>query len=269
MWGAIIGDLAGSIYEFDQIKEVKSIKTNKIIPDKGFFSDDTILTIAIAEAIQTDHDYESHLRKYGNLYKDYKPDYKPYFKTSFSPSFIKWCNSNEIGTSIGNGAMMRISPIGFLFNNEKDVKENARLATIPSHNSKEAIVYSTLTALIIFYARNNIPKDEILKKLNIKLKYKPFGKFNSTCSQTFDNCIYAVFNSNSFEESIYKVLSYGGDTDTNACIVGSMAEAIYGVDSKLIEKAKKYIPKDFIKILDREYKNTEEYNKESQFDFLK
>jgi len=258
MWGAIIGDLAGSIYEFEQIKQIKSVKTDNIIPDKAFFSDDTILTIAILEAIQTDKDYEKHLKKYGNLYKDYKPNHKPYFKTSFSPGFIKWCNSNEIGTSIGNGAMMRISPIGFLFNNEREVKENARLATIPSHNSKEAIVYSTLIALIIFYARNNMPKDEILKRINIKLRYKPFEKFNSTCSQTFDNCIFAAFNSNSFEESIYNILSYGGDTDTNACIVGSIAEALYGIDSKLIKKAKEYIPNDFIEILDKTYRNKDE-----------
>lgn len=257
MWGAIIGDLAGSIYEFEQINEIKSVNANEIIPDKAFFSDDTILTIAIAEAIQTDKDYEKHLKKYGNLYKNYQPNHKPYFKTSFSPGFIKWCNSNEIGTSIGNGAMMRISPIGFCFDNESDVKENAKLATIPSHNSKEAIVCSTLIALIIFYARNNMPKDEILKKLNINLRYKPFEKFNSTCSQTIDNCIFAAFNSNSFEESIYKVLSYGGDTDTNACIVGSIAEALYGIDSKLINKAKKYIPKDFVEILDRIYKKRE------------
>ena len=65
MWGAIIGDLAGSIYEFEQINEIKSVKTDKLIPDKAFFSDDTILTIAILEAIQTDKDYETHLKKYG------------------------------------------------------------------------------------------------------------------------------------------------------------------------------------------------------------
>ena len=257
MWGAIVGDLAGSIYEFGQIKDIKgiSINQNEIIPEKGFFSDDTILTIAIAEAIQTDQDYESHLKKYGNLYKNYKPNYKPYFKTSFSPGFIKWCNSNEIGTSIGNGAMMRISPIGFSFDNEHDVKENARLATIPSHNSKEAIVYSTLIALIIFYARQGTPKTEILKKLNIRLKYNQFEKFNSTRSQTFDNCVFATFNSTCFEESIQTVLSYGGDTDTNACIVGSMAEAMYGISPQLIRKAKEYIPEDFIMILERAYKN--------------
>ena len=207
------------------------------------------------EAIQTDKDYEKHLKKYGKLYRNYKPNYKPYFDTSFSPSFIKWCDSNERGTSIGNGAMMRIAPIGFSFDNEKDVKENARLATIPSHNSKEAIVYSTLTALIIFYARQGMPKNEILKKLNLKLTYKPFEKFNITCSQTFDNCVFAAFNSHGFEESIQTVLSYGGDTDTNACIVGSMAEAMYGINPELIRKAKEYIPEEFIAILERAYQN--------------
>ena len=159
MWGAVIGDLAGSVYEFEQLKEIKSIKTNEIIPNNAFFSDDTILTMAIAEAVQTDMNYEEHLKKYGKLYRNYKPDIKPYFNGSFS------------------------------FDNEIDVKKNARLATVPSHDSKEAIVYSTLIALIIFYAKNKVPKDEILKKLNIKLKCESFKKFNTTCSQTFDNCV--------------------------------------------------------------------------------
>ena len=258
MWGAIIGDLAGSIYEFEQIKHVRKIKTDEIIPNNAFFSDDTILTVAIAEAIQTDRNYENYLRKYGKLYKDYKPNIKPYFKTSFSPGFIKWCNGNERGISIGNGAMMRISPVGFLFENEKEVKENARLATIPSHNSKEAIVYSTLIALIIFYAKQNISKEEIIKKLNMEIKYKPFEKFNTTCNETFNNCIFATFKSNNFEDSIKTVLSYGGDTDTNACIVGAMAEALYGIDKKLIEKAKRHIPNNFIEIIERMYKNKED-----------
>ena len=154
----------------------------------------------IAEAIQTDQDYESHLKKYGNLYKNYKPNYKPYFKTSFSPGFIKWCNSNEIGTSIGNGAMMRISPIGFSFDNEHDVKENARLATIPSHNSKEAINSATTVALIIYYFRQGLTKEDVFKKLDLKVKYVPFEKFNMTCHKTIDNCLYALYESDSFEE---------------------------------------------------------------------
>ena len=254
MWGAIIGDLAGSIFEFEQTKAVKNICSDEIIPNNAFYSDDTILTVAIIDAILGDRNYEKSLRKYGNLYIDYKTDYKPYFKNSFSPNFIKWLKSNYNGTSSGNGAMMRISPIAYLFNDEETIRENVRLATIPSHNSCEAIFYSTLVALIIFYFRNKLSKEEVIKKLNLTLKYIPFKKFNTTCSETFGNCIYALFTSSSFEESIKKVISYGGDTDTNACIVGSMAEAIYGIDFELIEKARKKLPNSFIQILDEAYK---------------
>lgn len=263
MWGAIIGDLAGSIYEYDQLKEIKSVNPKEIIPENAFFSDDTILTIAISEAVQKDQNYDKYLRKYGNIYIDYKPKHKPYFKSSFSPGFTKWCKSNEIGESVGNGAMMRISPVGFYFNTEEKVRENAKFATIPSHNSKEAIVYSTLTALIIFYARNGMNKDEILNKLNLKLKYNDFEKFNTTCHETFDNCVYAVFTSKSFEESIYKILSYGGDTDTNACIVGAMAEAMYGINPVLTQKVKTFIPDEFVKIIENMYKvkQIEEFEK--------
>lgn len=253
MWGAVIGDLAGSIYEYEQIKKIKTVQGKEIIPSNAFFSDDTILTVAIAEAFQTDRNYEKALKKYGKEYINYKPNFKPYFRTSFSPGYIKWLNSNEQGKSIGNGAMMRISPIGLGSISEKEVKENTRLATEPSHNSKEAIVYATLIALMIFYAKNGMKKEEILKKLNINLEYKEFEKFNTTCSQTFDNCVYAAFSSDSFEESINKILKFGGDTDTNACITGSIAESLYGINQKLIEQAKKYIPSEFVKIIEKEY----------------
>ena len=251
MWGAIIGDLAGSIYEYEQIKEVNC---SEIIPQNAFFSDDTILTIAILDAIQHDKDYEKYLRLYGNKYALYRPNFEPYFKTSFAPGFIKWLKNEREGNSIGNGAMMRISPVGYMFDNEEEVRRNCRLATIPSHNSNEAIASAEIIALIIFYARKAFCKKEIIDKLNINLKYQPFETFNSTCSQTIDNCLYAVFTSNSFEESINKVISYGGDTDTNACIVGSMAEAMYGIDNDLINKARYKIPKEFNLILDRAYK---------------
>jgi len=253
MWGAIIGDLAGSIYEYEQVKSIKKVKQQETIPDKAFFSDDTILTIAILDAIEHDKDYEKYMKLYGKKYATYKPDFLPYFKTSFSPGFIKWLNNEKTGNSVGNGAMMRISPIGYMFESEEEVRKNSRLATIPSHHSEEAIKCSEIIALIIFYARNGLSKQEIIKKLNINLQYKPFETFNSTCSQTIDNCLYAVFTSNSFEQSINKVISYGGDTDTNACIVGSMAEAMFGIDSTLIDKAKSKLPKEFINILEKAY----------------
>ena len=98
-----------------------------------------------------------------------------------------------------------------------------------------------------------IPKEEIIRKLNIEIKYNPFKKFNLTCRETLGNCLYALFTSNSFEESIKKVISYGGDTDTNACIVGAMAECMYGIDKKVIEKAKLKLPAEFLNVIEKEY----------------
>lgn len=254
MWGAVIGDLAGSIYEFGQINKVSKIENKDTIPDNSFFSDDTILTMAILDAIEHDKDYEKYLKLYGKKFALHKPKFSPYFKTVFSPGFMKWCDDKKEGNSTGNGAMMRVSPVGYMFNSEKEVIKNSRLSTIPSHNSEEAIKSAEVVALIIYYSRKGFSKKQILDKMNIELKYKPFEKFNLTCSDTIDNCLYALFTSNSFEESINKVISYGGDTDTNACIVGSMAEAMYGIPKELIDKAKTKLPKEFVDILVRAYK---------------
>lgn len=253
MWGAIIGDLAGSIYEFEQYKQTSSIEIDNIILDNSFFSDDTILTIAILDAILNDKNYEYYLKKYAKEYSNYKPNYNPYFESSFSPGFTKWVDGDKVGTSIGNGAMMRISSIGYLFNTEEDVIKNAYEATYPSHNSKEAIDCATIIAMIIFLARQGKNKEEIISKLNLNYKYCGFKHFNSTCYTTIDNCLYALFSSSSFNESVIKVISYGGDTDTNACIVGSMAEALYGIDETLINQASKKIPTEFTEILNKGY----------------
>ena len=170
MLGAIIGDLAGSIYDFEQIKNCHSVQINNIIEENSFISDDTILTVAIADAILNNVDYETKLREYAILYNTNIPNHIPYFKTMFSPNFLNWAKSDYQGESIGNGAMMRISPVGFLFNTEKEVVENSYLATIPSHNSEEAIKSAKIISLIIFYARQGLTKQEILNKLNLKIK---------------------------------------------------------------------------------------------------
>lgn len=256
MWGAIIGDLAGSIYEYNQLKKVTKIENiDRLITEKSFFSDDTILTVAVLDAIMNNGDYDKYLRIYGNKYKNFKPNIDKYFDKMFSPGFIKWLSEDTLGNSVGNGAMMRISPVGYMFNTEEDVVKNCKFATMPSHNTKEAIDSATMVALIIYYARKGLNKEEIINKLNIKLKYKDFSSFNYRCYDTIDNCLYALFTSKNYEDSIKKVISYGGDTDTNACIVGSMAEAMYGVDKNLINEAQKKIPNEFVKVLEKGYKN--------------
>lgn len=249
MYGAIIGDLAGSIYEYGQIKNISEVKINKLIEDNSFFSDDSILTIAILDAILNKGDYSSYIREYINKYSDYKPDFSPYFKSPFSPGMMKWASEVSATKSCGNGALMRISPVGYMFDKETDVISNAYLATIPTHDSYEAINSARIIALMIFYFRNGLSKDLVFNKLNLDISYKPFTKFNTTCSETLGNCLYAIYNSNSFYDSISKVISMGGDTDTNACIVGSVSEAIYGIDDDLKELVYEKLDDDLGKVL--------------------
>ena len=251
MYGAIIGDLAGSIYEYDQTKGIKCPNKKELIEDEAFFSDDTILTIAILDAIQSKGDYGEYLKKYINMYRNYKPNFEPYFDSSFSPNMLKWADGDIKGNSTGNGALMRISPVGYKFFNESDVIKNAIYATIPSHDSKEAIYSATTVALIIFYLRKGLDLKEIYDIVLAYPEYKEFTKFNKTCYETLNNCLYVLKNSNSFEESIINAVNMGGDTDTNACIVGSMAEALYGIDYDLKRQAESKLPKEFVRVLRR------------------
>ncbi len=262
MLGAIIGDLAGSIYEFDQYKNVKNIVVKKLVEEDSFFSDDTILTIAIIDAILNKKEYETKLKEYALKYSDAIPKDREYFKTMFSPNFIKWAMSkNTVGKSNGNGAMMRISPIGYLFNTKRQIVRNVKKATKPSHNTKEAIKSATTVALIIFYARMGMSKEEIVKKLHLKIEKPVVKKFNYTCNKTIDVCLYSLFTTNSFEESLITAISFGGDTDTNACIVGSMAEAMYGISDNLKQVATSKLPDNFVKILHEAYLNLKNIKK--------
>ncbi len=254
MLGAIYGDKAGSIYEYEQIKMIKPIVVEQLIQKESFYSDDTIETIAVIDAIINNKDYEQTLREFILNNVQYKPDFKPYFKTSFSPGAIMWANGVGRNDSIGNGAMMRISPVGYLFDSEEEVIENSRLVTIPSHNSKEAIESASVIALMIYYFRNGLTKEEVFHKLGLLVKYKPFERFNITCKETLGNCLYALYNSTSFDDAIRKTLLLGGDTDTNCCIVGSVAESLYGMTNIQRKEAITGLPNEYVKILNRAYR---------------
>ena len=102
---------------------------------------------------------------------------------------------------------------------------------------------------MIYYFRNGLSKEEVYKKLKLKIEYQAFKRFNTTCYNTIQNCLYVLYYSNSFEDAIRKTIYLGGDTDTNACIVGSLAESIYGIDEELIMLANNKIPEEFVKKL--------------------
>ncbi len=265
MLGAIIGDLAGSVYEYDEFKSVKRnidrrvevLKKDNLIDKDSFYSDDTILTIAILDAILEGKSYEEVLREYGlKYYKDVPNTKANHFKYMFSPEFIKWCKGEIEGKSMGNGALMRVSPIGYLFNDLDIIYKETEKATIPSHDSALAIVSAKALNNLIYLERKGYSKE------SLKLKFYPFSKsldkirltnsFDSSCL-VFDNCLTAFFESNSFEEAIRNAVSLGGDTDTIGAITGAIAEAYYGVPLELKDQALEKLPNDFVLKLEKGY----------------
>lgn len=277
MLGAIIGDMAGTKYEYQEFLDSKKgiinverrrsiLNSNEaLITSNSFISDDSILTIAIADAIVYDRDYMEALKKYGKEYSNKPLEIENFFKSAFSPTFIKWANSNnlEYGTSIGNGATMRVSPVAYLFNSLEKVQLEARKSAVPSHNSVEAIRGAESLASAIFLARNKKSKDDIknyiTEKYGYSLEYnlkklQETNIFNGTCDVTVPQAIFTFLNSTSFEDSIRKSISIGGDTDTIACMVGSISEAYYGIPKDLRNKALEIIPPQFKHILIESYK---------------
>ena len=276
MLGCIIGDMSGTKYEYQEFLDTrkgiinidrrKSILDDKtpLLTSSSFISDDSMLTIAIAEAILNKKTYSETLKKYGQLYGNTMNTKEGFFKSPFSPSFIKWCNSYipEIGTSKGNGSAMRVSPVAYLFDSLEKVQLEAKRSAIPTHNSIEAIKGAESLATTIFLARQKLPKDEIKKYItshygyNLELNLENLQNtniFDGTCETTVPQAIFIFLNSNSFEDSIRKAISIGGDTDTIACMTGSISEAYYSIPKILRQQALDLLPQEFKKILLKAY----------------
>lgn len=277
MLGAIIGDISGTKFEYQEfldskkgiinIERRKSIlnPNTELITSDSFISDDTMLTIAIAEAILYNRSYAEVLKQYGREFCNTQNERKGFFKSPFSPTYIKWANSlgTENGTSQGNGAPMRVSPVAYLFNDLEKVQAEARKTAIPSHNSIQAIKGSECLASTIFLARQKISKNKIRKFImqnySYNLEYdlenlQETNVFNGTCEATVPQALFIFLTSNSFEDSIRNAISIGGDTDTIACMVGSISEVYYGIPKYLRNKAFNLLPEHFRHILISAYK---------------
>ena len=264
MLGAIIGDVAGSYIEvleiYDRSKGHRSYEDRIRILDKNTplftkecsCTDDSILTMAIYDAIVNgDCNYEKYLREYG--LREVNEGLDIYGRSRFGSGFVKWLEGDFQGESYGNGAAMRISAVGYLFDSLDEVKKQARLATIPSHNHEEAIKGAEAVATAIYLLRTGCSKDIVYKYitdnyygLNYDLEdLQRNNVFSSKSSVAVPQALFVFFESNGFEDSKRKALSIGGDSDTIACIVGSISEAYYGVDKKLEEEVKPFM-KDYM-----------------------
>jgi len=246
MIGAIAGDIIGSVYEHHPIKT----KDFPLFHLECRFTDDSVLTVAVAKAIMEDGNYRKWIWEIGRRY--------PY--AGYGGSFIRWLQSNDPKpyNSWGNGAAMRVSPVGFAFDTvEMVLQEAARTAEI-SHNHPEGVKGSQATALAVFLARTTRDKGLIRREITNRFGYnldrtvediRPSYGFDVSCQGTVPEAIIAFLDADSYEDAVRNAISLGGDSDTLACITGGLAEAYYGpLPQPIVEQVKARLPADLWRI---------------------
>ena len=257
MYGAILGDIIGSPYEFDKGKKTKDFP---LFIEESEFTDDTVMTIAVADALMNSgKDPEEirnvltySLRKWGKKYPD----------AGYGTRFTAWLFApNPMPyNSWGNGSAMRVASVGWLYDTLEEARKTARLTAEVTHNHEEGIKGAECVASIIFLARNGKSKEEIREFVTSVFGYdlsrtcdeiRPEYKHVESCQKTVPEAITAFLEGEDFEDVIRTAVSLGGDCDTLTCIAGSMAEAFYGVPEELKEECRKRLPAEMVEVLDR------------------
>jgi ADP-ribosylglycohydrolase len=242
MIGSIAGDIIGSVYEHRPIKT----KDFPLFHSHCDFTDDTVLTVAVADAILSGAPYVDSVRRIGRRYPG----------AGYGGSFIRWLHSDDPRpyNSWGNGSAMRVSPVGFAFSTEDEVLRQAQKTAEITHNHPEGIKGAQATALAIFLARTGHDKEAIRGRINNLFSYdldrtvddiRPFYSFDISCQGTVPEAIVAFLDSDSYEDAIRNAISLGGDSDTLACITGGLAEAFYGsVPGEVRDKVEELLTPD-------------------------
>ena len=259
MYGAILGDIIGSPFEFDRGSKTKDFP---LFSRYSEFTDDTVMTIAVADAflpVQLEMEDDNirqrvvmKMQKFGRLY--------PY--AGYGGRFRYWLRDRnpQPYNSWGNGSAMRVSSVGWLFGDLETVRRMARLSAEVTHNHPEGIKGAEATAAAIFLARTGSTKAEIKAYIEEKFHYdlsrtcdeiRPSYRHVESCQETVPEAITAFLEGQSFEDVIRTAVSLGGDCDTLTCIAGSMAEAFYGVPEELKIECRKRLPENLWEVLQR------------------
>jgi ADP-ribosylglycohydrolase len=217
------------------------------------FTDDTVLTIAIAYSILYEADIASSLKKFA----------EKYYHLPYGGGFRNWVRSwdSRPYNSFGNGSAMRVSPVGFAYHSDEDVLHQAKRTAEVTHNHPEGIKGAQATALAIYLARTGESKDIIRKEITDRFSYnlkktvdeiRPNYRFDVTCQGSVPESIIAFLDSDSWEDAVKKSISLGGDADTMACITGGIAQAYYKkIPDKIAETVRNKLPPDLREILDK------------------
>ncbi|NBU97953.1 MAG: hypothetical protein EBS19_07055 [Spirochaetia bacterium] len=240
MIGAVIGDIIGSRFEFNNHRS----EDFTLFTEKSVVTDDTILSIATADCLLHNKEYASTYQLYAQKYPN----------GNYGGMFSKWVYESDPKPygSFGNGSGMRVSPVGWFFSSLEDTLKEAEKSAVVTHNHPEGIKGAQSIAMAIYLARNGSSKEEIKSAIESKFNYaldfnldtlRKTNKFDETCQVTVPQSIYCFLISNSFEDAIRKAISIGGDSDTIACMTGGIAEAFYKeISDDILANTKKVIP---------------------------
>jgi len=267
MLGAIIGDCVGSFYEFNNVRS----KNFTLINKESRLTDDSIMTLAVAEIIQNkwydDKDkIIDTLKKWGRTYPE----------SGYGGMFKKWLfddNMRDAYNSFGNGSAMRISSVGWYANSEEEVKKLSKLVTEVTHNHEEGLKGAEVVAMCVYYARIGKSKEFIKNYVNefydVNFDYDNLAKnykFYASCQKSVPQAIFCFLISENFEDCLRTTISIGGDCDTTSAISCAIAEAYYKkIDTDLINSVLKLVPKQKngcnpLKIIEKFLKEKGSYN---------
>jgi ADP-ribosylglycohydrolase len=227
MLGAIAGDMVGSIYEFDNLRT----KEFPLFTPESSFTDDTILTVAVADVLLNGGTYTEAFKRYYRYY--------PHPCGGYGARFRAWVASTDGDpyNSWGNGSAMRVSAVGFALETLDQVLTEAERSAAVTHNHPEGIKGAQATAAAIFLGRTGSPKADIKTYVEQTFGYdldrrvdeiRPTYRFNESCQGTVPEAIVAFLDSTDFEDALRNAVSLGGDSDTLTCITGGIAQAFYG-----------------------------------------
>lgn len=259
MYGAILGDIIGSPYEFDQGNKTKDFP---LLSERSTFTDDTVMTLAVGWVFLDAQPNADEWWIRFRLIKEMQRYGKQYPNAGYGGMFRRWLRERDPQpyNSYGNGSAMRVSSVGWLYNDLETVRSMARLSAEVSHNHPEGIKGAEATASAIYLARTGSTKAEIKAYIEENFEYdlsrtcdeiRPGYYHKESCQETVPEAITAFLEGESFEDVIRTAVSLGGDCDTLTCIAGSIAEGFYGVPEELKEECRNRLPKELRTILER------------------
>ena len=257
MYGAILGDMIGSPYEFDRGAKTKDFP---LFSQGSRFTDDTVMTIAVADALLEVGEEADEAAVCAAVVRAMQRWGRRYPRVGYGGLFRRWLASDEPEPygSFGNGSAMRVAAAGWLYDTLARTREVARQTAIVTHNHAEGIKGAEATASAIFLSRGGKSKEEIKDYIVREFGYdlsrtldeiRLFYAMDATCQGSVPEAILSFLESTDFEDTVRNAVSIGGDTDTVACIAGSIAEAFYGVPEELKAECRRRLPQEMLAVL--------------------